>query len=171
MTKTEVDNASRSSILIERNDNEEWKRKIVTPRVGVAAIVESCDRSEIAVIDRKYPPYGIAFPGGFMNIGETTVKTGKREVEEETGLIVNYVGILNTTSDPFLDPRMHLVVIAIVCRDIGETDIFAGDDAKNAFWISLDNEDLNFTPRTFKILNDYRKWRSGEGYLIGYYGT
>ena len=145
-----------------RNDDEAWKRRIKTPRVGVAAVIESKARDAIVFIKRTFPPYGTAFPGGFVDLGETLEKTGIRESLEETGLIVTSVGLLNVTSDPDLDPRMHLAVIAAVFRDTGKLEIVAGDDATSAKWFPWDREDSLriLTPRTRIILDEYRFWRT-----------
>jgi 8-oxo-dGTP diphosphatase len=146
------------------NDNEAWKRCIKTPRVGVAAVVESRTRDRIVLIERKYPPYGLAFPGGFMDLGETFAETGCREVKEETGLIVEPVGLLNVTSGTDLDPRMHLAVVAAVFRVAGNTseDLNAGDDALKAKWLvwkSSDGIEPFLTPRSKLIMTDYKDWR------------
>ncbi|MDH5379189.1 MAG: NUDIX hydrolase, partial [Gammaproteobacteria bacterium] len=40
-----------------------------TPELTVDAIIEW--RDSIVLIERKYPPYGYAIPGGFVDVGET----------------------------------------------------------------------------------------------------
>jgi 8-oxo-dGTP diphosphatase len=152
-----------------RNDDEAWKRRIKTPRVGVAAIIESPKRDALVFIEREFPPHGIAFPGGFMDLGETFEETGVRESWEETGLVVEPVGLLNVTSGVDLDPRMHLAVIGAVFRDLGSSSIAAGDDARSAMWLPwdedrIDGEDFleSLTPRARIILTDYRIWRVDE---------
>jgi 8-oxo-dGTP diphosphatase len=150
-----------------RNDDEDWKRRIKTPRVGVAAVIESQASDALVLIEREFPPYGTAFPGGFMDLGEMVEETGVRESWEETGLAVTPVGLLNVTSEPDLDPRMHLTVIAAVFHDTGKSEIRAGDDAKHAMWLPwnedrIDGEDFleTLTPRTRIILDEYRFWRN-----------
>lgn len=147
--------------MVRRNDDEPWKRRIKTPRVGVAAVIESWDRSSLAFIKRTFPPHGIAFPGGFMDLGETCEETGIRESEEETGLLVTPIGLLNVTSEPDLDPRMHLTVIAAVFRDTTKGKITAGDDAAQAMWLPWDEvSQETLTPRTRIILDEYNFWRN-----------
>jgi hypothetical protein len=46
-----------------KEKEEDWKKKIVTPRVAAVGIVESPDGSKLLMIERKYPPIGLAFPG------------------------------------------------------------------------------------------------------------
>ena len=145
-----------------RNDDEDWKRRIKTPRIGVAAVIESQDRNSLVFIKRKFPPYGDAFPGGFVDLGETFEETGIRESWEETALVVTPVGLLNVTSDPDLDPRMHLAVVAAVFRDTGKSKISAGDDAEMAAWYTWTDESCveTMTPRTHIILEEYKLWRN-----------
>jgi len=152
-----------------RNDDKAWKRSIKTPRVGVAAVIESQRRNALVFIEREFPPHGTAFPGGFVDLGETFEETGVRESWEETGLVVTPVGLLDVTSDPDLDPRMHLGVIAAVFHDTGKSELSAGDDAKHAMWLPwdeyrVDGEDFlkTLTPRTRIILADYKTWRKGD---------
>jgi 8-oxo-dGTP diphosphatase len=159
--RSDLESRIRAELL--QND-EKWKRRILTPRIGVAAIIESADRRCLMLIDRKYPPAGMAFPGGFVDLGESLEDTGIRESWEETGLVVESVGLLDVTSDPELDPRMHLAVVAAVFRDTGRTSApHAGDDALMTLWQDWERiEEFPLTPRSRIILKDYRAWR-GSG--------
>ena len=40
----------------------------------------------IVLIERKYKPYGIALPGGFVEPNDSFAKTAEKESKEETGL-------------------------------------------------------------------------------------
>lgn len=96
-----------------------------------------------------------------MDLGETCEETGIRESEEETGLLVTPIGLLNVTSEPDLDPRMHLTVIAAVFRDTTKGKITAGDDAAQAMWLPWDEvSQETLTPRTRIILDEYNFWRN-----------
>jgi len=50
-----------------------WEPK--TPYLTTDGIVELFDESDkllgIVLIQRKNPPYGLAFPGGFVDVGES----------------------------------------------------------------------------------------------------
>jgi 8-oxo-dGTP diphosphatase len=117
-------------------DEEPWKQKIVTPRVSVVGIVESPDRTKILMIERKYDPMGIAWPGGMVELGETIKEAAVREVYEETGIDANIAGLFYVTSDPTKDPRWHIVIFYFIMRAKCFSTPRAGDDAAKAFWMT-----------------------------------
>lgn len=134
--------------------------EIKTPHVAVDGIIKVFDQNSrfrgIVLIERKYPPYGLALPGGFVEIGETVEEALKREIEEETGLCVEIEKIHGVYSDPKRDPRFHTVSVVFVCRAYGEPE--GGDDAKEAKIYRL--EEIPFEKIVFdhgKILQDYLK--------------
>ncbi len=139
-----------------------WKKNVVTPKVSCAAVVESLDGFKIAVIERKYEPHGLAFPGGMQELGETVEECAIREVQEETGLNIEVLGLLNVTSHPNYDPRWHVVVIHVIGKVIDNNDPIANDDALDAFWMNYDDESLldKFVESAKKTLLDYKKFRN-----------
>lgn len=100
-----------------------------TPEVTVDLIIEMTDRPgrPIVLVRRGRPPPGHAFPGGFVDIGETVEHAAQREAREETGLDVSLGELLGVYSDPERDPRGHTVTIVYVATASGEP--MAGDDA------------------------------------------
>jgi len=95
----------------------------------VDLIIEMTDRPgrPIVLVRRGRPPPGHAFPGGFVDIGETVEHAAQREAREETGLDVSLGELLGVYSDPERDPRGHTVTIVYVATASGEP--MAGDDA------------------------------------------
>ena len=131
---------------------------IKTPFVAVDGIVQLFDENEnfkgIVLIERKNPPYGLAIPGGFVDIGESTEEALKREMKEEISLDVEITGLLGVYSDPDRDPRFHTVSIVYICKAYGNP--VASDDAKKVFVYKL--EEIPFDKLVFdhsKILKDF----------------
>jgi 8-oxo-dGTP diphosphatase len=100
----------------------------VTPLLTVDVVIE-LDGGGIVLIERRNPPPGWAFPGGFVDVGETVERAAVREAKEETGLDVDLVELLGVYSDPSRDSRFHTVSVVYVGRASGTPH--AADDAKN----------------------------------------
>ena len=68
----------------------------VTPKLTVDIIIELVDQPgrPILLIERKYPPYGWALPGGFVDVGETLEQAAVREAAEEISLSVTLKTLL-----------------------------------------------------------------------------
>src|SRR5437660_11423211 len=81
------------------------------PAVTVDGLV-LVDR-KLVVIRRGNEPFrGMpALPGGFVELGETTLEAVVREVREETGLETKVLRLVGVFSDPGRDPRGHTVTI------------------------------------------------------------
>ena len=101
-----------------------------TPLLAADVIIELTDAGrDVVLIERKYPPYGWAWPGGFVDIGETVEQAAVREAREETGLEVALQCLLGCYSDPRRDVRGHTVSLVFVATAAGRPQ--ARDDAKN----------------------------------------
>ncbi len=131
---------------------------IKTPFVAVDGIIQLYDEKDrfkgIVLIERKNPPVGLALPGGFVDVGESTEDALKREMKEETDLDVEILRLLGVYSDPNRDPRFHTVSITYICKAKGTPK--AQDDAKKVFVFKI--EDIPLEKLVFdhaKILRDY----------------
>lgn len=134
-----------------KNNNKKYK----SPSLTVDGIIQIDDR--IALIKRKNPPYKEcwAFPGGFVEYGETTENAVLREIYEETNLRTKIKHLLGVYSDPDRDPRGHTVSVVYVLEPIGGT-LKGSDDAKEAKLFNIEevkNLDLAFDHK--KIFYDY----------------
>ena len=129
-----------------------------TPYLTVDGVVEIYNKEEqlqgIVLIKRKYPPLGMALPGGFVDIGESVEDAVVREMQEEISLHVSIQNLLGVYSDPQRDARFHTVSVVFVCKAYGIPT--GADDAKEASIVPI--ELLNSQPLVFdhkKIIADY----------------
>jgi len=116
-----------------------------TPYLTTDGIVEIYDDSQsflgIVLITRKYPPLGLALPGGFVDIGEKVEDACVREMKEEISLDVSIESLLGVYSDPKRDKRFHTVSIVYTCKAIGMP--IAADDAKEVIIVPLEKLELD----------------------------
>ncbi|MFN7064635.1 MAG: NUDIX domain-containing protein [Aquificaceae bacterium] len=132
-------------------------KDIKTPYLAVDAILRLWEGDRfigLVIIERLYPPYGYALPGGFVEVGEKVESAVLREIKEETSLEARINRLFGVYSDPNRDPRFHVVSIVFVCDAEGVPK--AGNDAKRVIVSKLEN--LPFDSMSFdhgKILMDY----------------
>lgn len=112
--------------------------------VTVDAVVLGIDNQGVSVllIQRKNEPFKgkWALPGGFVDKHEDLETAAKRELQEETGLVVNSLEQLHAFGKPGRDPRDRMVSIAYTATIEKENaKIIAADDADDAQWFSLNN--------------------------------
>ena len=134
-----------------------------TPFLTTDIIIEMTDQpgQPIVLIERRYPPLGWAFPGGFVERGERIEQAAIREAAEETGLHVELHTLLGIYSDPQRDPRMHTASAVYIASAQGEP--MAADDACDA--IVIHAEQATQLPLAFDhalILADYLQYRQRD---------
>ncbi len=114
------------------------------PRPGVTAdcvVITKEQRPRVLLIQRGAEPYKgcWAFPGGFMNMDETTEQCAIRELEEETGLKVSEVKQIGAYSKVNRDPRGRTVTVAYKTFVEVPPPVNGQDDAAKAEWFFLDD--------------------------------
>lgn len=112
------------------------------PRPAVTAdcvVVTKEAKPKVLLIQRGIEPFmGCwAFPGGFMNMDETTEQCAIRELEEETGLVVSDLQQIGAYSKVDRDPRGRTVTVAYLVRIDAPVPVTGQDDAAKAEWFPL----------------------------------
>jgi len=112
------------------------------PRPAVTAdciVITREAEPNVLLIQRGNPPFkgAWAFPGGFMNIDETTKQCAIRELEEETGMIVSELKQIGAYSKVDRDPRGRTITIAYLAIIDAPLEVKGQDDAANAQWFPL----------------------------------
>lgn len=112
------------------------------PSVTTDCVIFGFDGTKLQVllIERGIEPFKgkWAFPGGFLNMDESTEEGALRELKEETGLEGAYIEQLGCYSAPDRDPRERVITIAYFAL-VKIQEVKGGDDAANAKWFSLDD--------------------------------
>lgn len=113
-------------------------------KLAVDAVVFGYSRNDgvsVLLIQRRYEPFkhGWAIPGGFVLENESLEDAVKRELQEETGIAVNYMEQLYTFGEPKRDPRQRIVSVAyfalVKTGQYGQ--LKASTDAAKAQWFSI----------------------------------
>ena len=112
------------------------------PRPAVTAdciVITKEAEPKVLLIERGDEPFKgcWAFPGGFMNMDETTEQCAIRELEEETGLHISEVHQIGAYSKVDRDPRGRTVTVAYLAIVDEPITVNGQDDAAKAQWFPL----------------------------------
>jgi len=109
------------------------------PIIGVGAVI--VDSGRVLLVRRDSEPLKgeWSIPGGMLELGEKLRDGIRREVLEETGLVVEPGGVLDVFDSIFTDTEgrteYHYVLIDYLCRPLsGEAK--AGTDVSEVRWVS-----------------------------------
>ena len=112
------------------------------PRPAVTAdcaVITREEEPKALLIQRGNEPFKgcWAFPGGFMDMDETTEQCAIRELEEETGLKVSGLRQIGAYSKVDRDPRGRTVTVAYLAVVDRPLPVKGQDDAARAEWWPL----------------------------------
>ena len=118
----------------------EYTYKYPRPAVTADCVVITKEAEpKVLLIQRGIDPYKgcWAFPGGFMNMDETTEQCAIRELEEETGLKISNLHQIGAYSKVDRDPRGRTITVAYLAIVDSPLDVKGQDDAANAAWYPI----------------------------------
>jgi 8-oxo-dGTP diphosphatase len=122
--------------------NEYLKENYQGPYVATDILIRFSDKNKngIVLIERKFPPLGLAIPGGmteYLTFEDNAVK----EAREETGLDIK----LDSPNKPFCvfsepsqDPRAFIASVCYTAIGYGELKPYKDEDAKSAKIFTLE---------------------------------
>ena len=119
----------------------EYTYKYPRPAVTADCVVMTKESvPQVLLIERGFDPYKgcWAFPGGFMNMDETTEQCAIRELEEETGLKVTELQQIGAYSKVDRDPRGRTITVAYLVVIDAPVAVTGLDDAAKAQWFTID---------------------------------
>ena len=107
------------------------------PIVGVGAVIVQSGKA--VIIKRAHDPRKgeWSLPGGRVELGESLIDATKREMLEETGLVVEVgevVEVFDRVHRHDRAVRYHFVIVDFLCTVIGGS-LCAGDDADDVAWV------------------------------------
>ena len=118
----------------------EYTYKYPRPAVTADCVVMTKEAvPKVLLIERGAEPFKgcWAFPGGFMNMDETTEKCAIRELVEETGLKVSKIQQIGAYSKVDRDPRGRTITVAYLAIVDAPIAVTGQDDAAKAQWFYL----------------------------------
>ena len=126
------------------------------PIVGVGGVI--VDHERVLVVKRATEPRRgqWSIPGGAVEIGETLREALAREVQEETGLLIEVADVLEVLDSIVRDSdgraQYHYVLVDFTCRRVGG-QLRAGTDASDARWITLNElHELEIAEATQRVI-------------------
>jgi ADP-ribose pyrophosphatase YjhB (NUDIX family) len=119
-------------------DSRARRRYPDRPVLGVGALIIEHNRILLVERGRETLKGYWSLPGGVLETGETLEQGIRREVREETGLVIEPLEVVEIFERILRDsdgrPEYHYVLIDYLCRPAGGS-LEAADDVSRAEWV------------------------------------
>ena len=114
------------------------------PRPAVTAdciVITKETEPKVLLIQRGNPPFkgAWAFPGGFMDMNETTEQCAIRELDERIGLRVSKIQQIGVYSKVDRAPRGRTITVVYLAIVDAPFAVTGQDDASKAQWFPVDS--------------------------------
>ena len=145
-----------------------WREFPEKPIVGVGGVVIDDERALLVLRGHEPLKGQWSIPGGTLELGETLVEGTARELEEETGLAVRVLDLIEvferinfgrgadetwTTLEEKRRPRVHFVIADYLCERISGEAV-AGGDVTDVAWASIAELDrFSLTPTATRVIH------------------
>ena len=132
-------------------------KRILLP--GCIAIIKNA-AEQILLQQRTYPRGKWGLPGGLMELGESTEETIRREVLEETGLILGKLTLFGVYSGQGYRCKAEngdlfdVVIIAYITDDYAGEAAVMDDESISFEWFAPDNLPENIAGSHRRIVDD-----------------
>ena len=127
---------------------------------GSSVVIRNA-KGELLLQERRHPAGRWAFPGGLMELAESTEDTARREVREETALELGKVRLIGVYSGPDAlcsapnGDEWYVVNVAYACDEpIGEAKVNDAESLALA-WVRPEEIPDGLVSSHKKILKDY----------------
>ena len=141
---------------------EDLRKKIGHMRIllpGCNAIIQNRS-GQLLLQQRAYPRGKWGLPGGLMELGESTEQTIRREVEEETGLVLGKLTLFGVYSGQGYrckaenGDEFDVVIIVYITNDYEGTAAVMDDESISFEWFDTDNLPDNIAGSHRRIVDD-----------------
>ena len=122
-----------------------YEYKYPRPAYTADTVLFSADENgeqHILLVRRGGEPFkgAWALPGGFVNEGERSIEAARRELSEETGIVVpdiEALALIGIYDTPGRDPRGWTISAAYAAQVSRMPEVHGSDDAADARWFPV----------------------------------
>jgi 8-oxo-dGTP diphosphatase len=110
------------------------------PKIGVGVIVINGNKVLLGKRKNAHGEGSWSFPGGHLELNEEIEECAKREVMEETGILIKNLKRGPYTNDIFKEEKKHYVTLIIISEyNSGEVKVMEPDKCERWEWFGWNN--------------------------------